>query len=167
MNSNVRVTVDKTADLMRAIKALTKNDVLVGVPAETAMREPEPGEENPPNNAVLGYIHEFGAPEKNIPARPFLVPGVASKQDEYAKLLKKAAQDALSGNLQPVEKAQNAVGLIAQNAVRQKITDGPFAPLSPVTIERRRAKGNVSTTPLVDTGTLRRAVTYVIREHGK
>lgn len=168
--SNIRVTIDRTDDLMRALKALTKNEVLVGVPAENAMREPEPGETEAANNAVIGYVQEFGSPEKNIPARPFLVPGVASKQDEYVKRLKKAAQDALSGNLEAVSKAQHNIGLIAQRAVQKKMDDGPFAPLSPKTIYARKHRKEAprdSETPLIDKGLLRRAIAYVIRERGK
>lgn len=167
MNSNVRVTVDNTADLERAIKALIKSEVLVGVPDENAMRDPEEGEPSPPSNAVIGYVQEFGDPAKNIPARPFLVPGVASKQDEYAKRFKKAAQDALNGNLDAVAKQMNAVGSAAAAAVQAKITDGPFAPLSPVTLARRRTKGRTDEKPLMDTGQLNASVKYVIRERGK
>ncbi len=47
--------------LVKALETLADMEVLVGIPAENAGREPQPGEVRTPlNNAELGYIHEFG-----------------------------------------------------------------------------------------------------------
>jgi hypothetical protein len=35
-----------------------------------------------------------------------------------------------------------------------------------MTLERRRAKGRTGTKPLIDTGQLRNAITYVLRKKG-
>lgn len=164
---NFRVTEDKTGDVLKAIKDLTKRTVLVGIPDTNAARDPEPGENSPATNAQLGYIHEFGSPVNNIPARPFLVPGVESARDQIVAQMKKGGIAALAGDLKQVEKTQIASGLIAVNAVQAKITDGPFQPLAPATLAARRAKGRTGESPLLDSGQLRRAVTYVIREKGK
>src|ERR1019366_6299725 len=94
----VKVTVDKTDDMMRAVKLLTTRRVLIGIPDVNAAREPSADDPSPINNAALGYIHEFGSPINNIPARPFLVPGVASIKDQAIARLKKAAQAALDPN---------------------------------------------------------------------
>src|SRR5882724_12416208 len=71
----VDVTVDKVKEVQLAIRALANTRVMVGIPSDKAARKGKI------NNAQLGYIHEFGAPEVNIPPRPFLVPGVQGAQD--------------------------------------------------------------------------------------
>jgi phage gpG-like protein len=162
----VKVT-DKTDDVKRALKVLTTRRVLVGIPAVNDAREPDGDKPNPIGNAALGYIHEFGSPAKNIPARPFLVPGVTSIRDQAIAILKKAAQKALDGDIKPIDKALMAVGLMAQVAVQNKMKDGPFVPLAARTLKARERRGRTGTAPLLDTGRLRQAIKYVIRDKGK
>ena len=174
------VTADNTAKLAAAVAKLLKSQVLVGIPDSTADRQPEPGEPKPASNAVIGYVQEFGDPEKNIPPRPFLVPGVEGVQAEIVARMQATAQATFDG-ADAVEAGFVTVGIVAQNAVQQKITDGPFAPLSDRTIEararrgrkgaiqekQRRAAGEAPSTefarPLIDTGQLRRAVRYQVK----
>lgn len=164
---SVDIPRDRVAAVLKAVRDLTKKEVLIGIPAEGADRMPEDGEAGPINNAVLGYRLEFGAPEDNLPPRPHLLPAVESIRDKAVERLKKAGEQALSGKPEEVEKSLHAVGLIGQNAVRFRITNGPFAPLSPVTIKRRKAKGRTGEKPLIDTGQYRRAHTYVVVTKGK
>lgn len=156
------VVRDRVPEMIAAVEALTLKELLVGIPAATAARTPEEGEA-PIDNATLGYIHEFGAPAANIPARPFLIPGLQAARDRVGKRLQKAAEAALDGKLDDIDAQYDAAGLIAQSAVRARITDGPFVPLAPATIAKRRARGRQGTSPLLDTGQLRRSVTYVVR----
>ncbi len=164
---SVIVTKDRTAELLKAIVALTQREVLIGIPADAPARTPEPGEPAPPTNALIGYWMETGDPEMNLPARPFLVPGVEAIKDKAVARLKKAGQDALNGDPSKVDQALHAVGLMGQSSVQAKITDGPFAPLAPRTLAQRRARGRTGERPLVDTGQLRRSISYVIRKKGK
>ena len=163
LKSGVTISKDETASLLKAIKALTSKQVLVGVPDSTAEREPVEGESPGLSNAAIGYIQEKGAPEANIPARPFLEPGVAGAKDQIAARFKSGAKSALTGDLEAVDATLNAVGLMGQNAARAKITDGPFAPLKPSTLANRKRRGRSGERPLIDTSQLRRALTYVIR----
>ena len=81
----VKITIDKVEDVLRAVKTLTRQQILVGVPSENAERQDDPGAKpSPINNAQLAYVQEFGSPAQNIPARPFLIPGV---EDAMPKLL--------------------------------------------------------------------------------
>lgn len=164
---SVIVTRDRTAAVLAAIRELTSKEVLIGIPAEGADRTPDTDEPNPPNNAVIGYRLEFGAPEDNLPPRPHLLPAVEEIEGKAVERLRKAGEQALSGKPEEAEKALHAVGLMGQSAVRAKITNGPFAPLSPVTLKRRKAKGRTGEKPLIDTGQLRRAHTYVVVRKGK
>lgn len=145
----------------RAVMRELNKRVLVGIPADSV----HPGEkgEAPISNAVLGYLFEHGQPEKNLPARPHLVPGVESIREQAAALLEKAARAALLGDLAAPERALNAAGLLAVSAVQQQITDGNFAPLAERTIKARLRRGRTGTKPLIDTGAYRRSFTYTIR----
>ncbi len=174
------VTVDRTGDLIKAVQELTKIKVMVGIPAEEAEREAPDG--STINNATIGYIQEFGVPEKNIPARPHLVPGVSGYTPRAVERLKFAAQFAFEGRASDVRKQLNAIGLEAVSAVRNIIADGIDPQLSPRTIEarmRRRtekvksrarkagliaiAKAFPGTmTPLIDFGDYIRHISYVL-----
>lgn len=160
----VTVTRDKVADMLRAVAELTQTRVLAGIPADGADRTPEPGEKSAPNNALLGYLAEYGEPERNVPARPHLLPGIESVMPQIVERMKAAGQAALSGKKISVQAQFTAVGLLAQNGIRAYITDATFAPLAPRTIKQRQARGRTGIKPLLDTGQLRRAYTYVIEQ---
>lgn len=165
--TTIKVTKDRTADLLKVMRSLTKTQVLVGVPASETARTPEEGEPEGITNAAIGYIAEFGSPAANIPERPHLIPGVQSVEDRISKAFGAAAKAAIEGNSEAVSQKQHAAGMIAQNAVRAKITDGEFATLSPKTLQKRRSRGRSGEKPLIDTGQYRRSITYVVRPKGK
>lgn len=87
----VTVLKDEVERAMKNVRALTGQRVMVGIPETTTER----GDQHGITNAELGYIHTYGAPSRNIPARPFLVPGVESERDRIAAILKAAAIKAL------------------------------------------------------------------------
>ena len=184
--SGLIVLVDNVIKTLEAITELASHNVMVGIPDEKAGRR-----EGAISNAALGYIHENGAPEANIPARPFLLPGVKSVQTELNEGFKKAGELALDGKKEGVMRQFHRIGLLAQNAVRKKISEGIPPPLAPSTIKgrMRRIKGKARKakidaaiaagtpfskqggaegifTPLLVTGQLRNAITYVIRAVG-
>jgi len=161
---NLKVIVDRVGRTQKLIESLGGERVLVGIPAETAFREPEPGEPSQPNNAMLGFIHQFGSPARNIPARPFLPEGVRDAQDQIARVLESSARATLSGQQTDATQALHKVGLIAQEAVKKRIKSGPFVPLHPKTLAARRRKGRTGEKPLIDTAQLLNSVTYVVRD---
>ena len=163
-----------TKGIFDGVRSLTRNEVLVGVPAENAGRQPEPGEERTLNYAEIGYLNEFGGTGKlfghevTIPPRPHLRPGVADAKDEIAKHLKAGAMGALRGDKDAAERALGRAGLAGQMGVQNKISNGPFAPLAPYTLKKRKAKGRTGEAPLIDTGIYRSArITYVVRPKGE
>ena len=187
--SSVSVALDKSGDLQKAIKGMLRREVAIGIPDSGAERQPEDGEKGtPPSNALIGYVMEFGDDEKRIPPRPFLIPGVEDAKDQIVKQLAKAGGVALSGSSEAVDRGLGAAGLVGQNAVRAKITDGPFTPLSQATIEARARRGRKGAKqylklqgqgvpedvlqdaalvkPLIDSGQLRASITYVVRNKG-
>jgi len=171
------VTKDILADVVRSINNLVKKDVLVGIPDTTTERD----DGEPVNNATLGYIHENGSPAKNIPARPFLVPGVEDAQERIEQRLNKAAKAALGNQRRKSDDELEAAGMIARDSVKRKINSGEFEPLAEATLRARAAKGrkgaqaelasraagnapnNDNARPLIDTGQLRNSINYVVR----
>lgn len=160
-----RITQDRVPALLKSIRQLSDNHVLVGIPAEKADRD-GPGEDGSVNNAMIGYINEFGSPAMNIPARPHLFPGVRSVKNDIVQRLKAAARVAILGSQLRVLQAQHTIGLVCQNAVRGKITEGLSPALSPKTLynrKNRKIAPRMGEMPLIDKGIYRRSITYVIR----
>lgn len=152
------MTKDRLADLMRNIRKLANKDVLVGIPASA------PDDKSGPiTNAQIGYILDQGSPAKNIPARPWLVPGVQDVQAQCADKLGIAAKAALDGNESGTMKALVSAGVIAENSVKAKINSNISPELADATLAARRRRGVTRTDTLVDTGGMRNAVTSVVR----
>ncbi|WP_429498952.1 hypothetical protein ACQUFY_08495 [Robbsia andropogonis] len=149
--------IDLLPKILEQIGELTKRQVLVGIPDGAPSRQ-----DTPQSNAQIGYLQETGSPANNIPARPFLVPGVADVQEQVAEILQGGVKEALSGRA--ALPRMHGAGMVAQGAVRRKITNGPFQDLAPATIAARQARGRTGTKPLIDTGQLRNSITYVVRE---
>ncbi len=101
-----------------------------------------------------GFI-ELGVtgPHKiNIPARPWLSPGVQSGNEEYLQIIA-AAIDA--GN--PLRQALEQVGVVAASKVQLYMTQLKQPPNAASTIKK---KG--SSNPLIDSGALRQSVTFKV-----
>lgn len=159
MSKSTLVINDKMPALLKAMGALVKSEVLVGVPAESTERS----DGEPINNATLGYIHETGAPAAGIPARPFLVPGVAAVEDAVAEQLGKGAKAALAGDTVAIDQRLHAAGLVAETSVKNTINAGVEPALADSTIAARARRGRTGTVPLIDTGKLRNSITHVVR----
>ncbi|WGO83144.1 hypothetical protein [Arsenophonus apicola] len=177
MKSGVTLRIDNTGKLFDALTQLGKQDVLVGIPAEKSERE-----DISFSNAAIGYINEFGSPAKNIPARPHLIPGIRSVHTKTSAELKIAAKAILDSKPDKAEPALNRAGQIGVQGVQAVITQSNFVPLADSTLAARARRGrkgaaqalenrkaglppdNANARPLIDTGTYRRAITYVVRK---
>ena len=185
----VTITKDTVSLVFGAIQDLVGRQVLVGIPESNAPRDETEG----PNNAYLAFIHEFGSPAQNIPARAFLIPGVENAKPQALEQLKKAAQAALEYRKDEATQRLNKAGMVGVAAAKDKIMNGPFVPLSPKTVARRRfsrktqsmrpaekqylklisqgvspqdAQDTAGIRPLINTGALRDSLTYVVRKKG-
>lgn len=169
---------DRVEAVLSSIRDLTTQDVMIGIPDSTPGRK-----SGPISNAAIGYIQETGDPAHNLPARPFLVPGVNAIADKAATMLGNGAKKALDGDRAAGANALVKAGLLASSSVKATITAGDgFAPLALSTLEARarhgrkgaakeiasRAAGNApdasNARPLIDSGQLRNAVTYILRK---
>lgn len=165
---NVKVTLDRTAAVKAAIKALVQDRVLVGIASEHAFRDPDDEDPTPHlNNAEIGYLNEFGAPDANIPARPHLVPGTQSALPKVEKIYRDAVAKAVVGDVKGIHDAHGKVGFVVSSAVKSLVTDGISPPLADSTIRQRKRRGRDGETPLLDTGQYRRNIDFVIRKAGQ
>ena len=180
---NLRVVKDSVDELRASLKMLAEKEVLVGFPEDTSARTD--AETKTPvdiTNAALGYIHDTGAPEQNIPARPFMIPGIMEARESLTRQLFTAARAVLRREgVGAVEEGFERLGLKAQFALRKKINEGIPPPLSEWTLRDRARRGRVGAMwelawrqagapastelakPLIDTGQLRNAINYVVR----
>lgn len=130
--------------------------------AARAEMQPEINKGTPYSVAMQMYIHEHGSMAYQAPPRPIIQPAIEDSKAQLGKLLGAAAKDAADG--EDTEQALENVGLEAQAKVKGWFTNpkNGWPANAPSTI---KAKG--SDQPLIDTGALRDAITYVVREGNK
>ena len=186
MAKSVTVVKDDVAKVFKAIQDLVGKQVLVGIP-DTGQNHRDEGQLN---NAMIGYLMETGSPASNVPARPFLVPGVEKAKTPALRQLKGAADAALAGDQAKVLQGLNRAGIAASNEVKHTINSNIPPPLAPSTIKNRHrgretkqreseqvyadlvakgvdpgaAQNEVGIVALVNTGQLRNSITYVVRD---
>ena len=143
--TGVNGTIDQ---LQRELKRFAEdNYVTIGIHEDAGNHD-----DDDITNASLGAIHEFGADTANIPARPWLNPGVNAGNEEYLTIIERAVS-----NGEPIKQALERVGVVAVGMVQKYMTELRTPPNAPSTI---KAKG--SSNPLIDSGVLRQSVTYKV-----
>jgi len=164
MSAGMKVTKDRVAQVSKALREMTLNHVLIGVPSDKAARKA--GEDHGPmDNPTIGYMNENGSAAANIPPRPHLIPGVEAVSERTSQILAKGAKEALEGNEGAVDKAMNSAGLVAQASVKNTLKAGAgWAPLADSTIAARKKRGFAGEKPLIWTGQYMNSITYVIRK---
>ncbi len=177
MSSYFRVTAKvlkdidfrKFDELRKRIEA-GKHVVRVGVPSGTTEADGTPV-------ALIAAVHEFGAPEKGIPERPFLRTAIQENRGKYARLNRINLVAVLNQKM-TMEQALGQLGEVAKGDVQANISDGKFQPLAESTIkvrERKRSKGYSQKInkkaaasggpvdkPLIETGQLRQSIAWEI-----
>lgn len=155
--------IDKVSKVVKGLNYIKNNYVLVGIPQKETRRE---GEEV--TNAELLYIHTNGSPINNVPARPVIEPAIEDDEERLSRMLKQMAEEALEGDLGNAEKNLESVGMRAQNISRNWFTnpDNNWPENAPSVRERKVKKGSTDPRPLIDTGELRKSITYVLVKDG-
>jgi hypothetical protein len=153
---------DNVASMLTGMDAMAKTAVLVGIPADSPKNNRDDGSKI--ENSEIGLIMEFGAPEANIPPRPFLVPGINSVMPDIEKKLSRGAKRILTDPSFSPEQLFEIVGLTAQQGVQRYMTDAHFAPLAESTLAARKSRGFQGEKPLIETGSLRQSITFVVEK---
>ena len=160
MIGNVSVSMsDKTTMLKGRIASLTGKAVYVGIPAEKSVRK-----RGAVNNAELLFIHTNGSPIRHIPKRPVIEPAIQAHKEEIIAELRAACMaslDLIAPTPAEATRHLERAGMRGMNAARGWFRDprNGWAPNAPATIIRKK-----SDRPLIDTGQMRRAITYLVRE---
>ncbi len=187
--NGVKITKPLKVPLDTQLYRLAELEVLVGFPDDGKPRTEEDGSSPDMTNAALGYIHDNGMPEQNIPARSFMTPGVERVRKELTAKLGQLAKAVTKENAPPdvVAVGLTQVGLIAQAGIKRQITDGIGPPLSDATLRARARKKKGSkgakmelaarkagvapsvdlAKPLLDSTQMYKAINYVIRPRKK
>ena len=105
----------------------------------------------------MAAFNELGT--ETIPSRPFLRDSVDDNEDEIVKFLQSKVVDIIHGKT--AEQVLKEIGVFQKDMVQTTIEDGYFEPNSEATIRR---KG--SSHPLIDTGTMKNSVNFVIKKKG-
>jgi hypothetical protein len=175
-NSGLRINIRNTVDTSK-IQALARKaaaNILVGFPSgdmhTPTFHKNEQGEyktydgknveeAEPIENAELAKMLSFGTAE--IPARPFLEDGIASKKEEIKNALQEEAKKVLNGG----QANWNEVGTLAVGAVQEFVRGDYYKtniPNGPKTI---KYKG--SDKPLIDGANLINDLKFVVQSGGK
>ena len=136
-----------------ALTALNSLRCAVGVPEANDARGGSIG------SAALLCLHEHGSPQKGIPARPLLEPAMDGAVESIAGAMREALLSALDGG--SPRSALETAGQAAQAAVLAYYDAAPWPPNAPSTLSQKRGGA-----PLIETGTLRRAISYEVRQAG-
>lgn len=152
--------------LQETISFLENNYVLVGIPEKTTKRLE--GKEMM-TNAQLLYIHTNGSPINNIPARPVIEPVLKDSKEKFEKQLEEIFDDVVKGEKTKARNNLHKLGLSAQNKVRSWFVDekNGWPPNSFLVAQQKIRKGSTNPRPLIDTGELRKSITYVVVENGR
>lgn len=139
------------------------------------------------SNAQLMFIHTHGSPVRGIPARPVIEPAIEAEDNKeaIAEELQGAAVAMMDGNGEGALKKLKRAGMTAASRARGWFTDprngwapNSTKPLGPwlakklsekygreITPDMSYVDAKGSDKPLIDTGEMRKSVTYVVSEN--
>ena len=173
---DLKVTANLLKEREKLLKDIARRAVYVGIAESDPENRRKDGHIT---NAQLGFIHEFGSPARNIPARPVLEPGVARQKRFIANGLFSAIRKALEGNAKGYKRDLDALGLSVAIGVKNYMATAPLAPLKGLRKSEKKLLARTAEKdrealldeilatrqPLIDTGALRDAIdSYVVKE---
>lgn len=134
----------------RELKKMTDMEIQVGFQGDQKY-------EDGTSIAQVAAINEFGA--SDIPERPFMRQSFENHEGELQAACDAAQRLVSSGG--SAEQALQQIGVVAKGLVQDEIVNGGFAPNAESTIKK---KGSEQT--LIDTGTMRQSVNFVVKRRG-
>lgn len=148
---------------------LVKSPIYVGFPSSSKNEDGLTIAKYARWNNYGTYTHDGGVgSNERIPPRPFFTLGFyfPKYQERRSKLAKELVRQVTKGVIDASEAAA-LMGIEAVNNVRDSILSGPWRPNSPSTTARKMAKSRgkkskFGVKPLVDTGDMISAVTYIV-----
>ena len=143
------------SNVTAGIRFVRHTEVAVGIFDETDGQH-----EGGLKNSELLYLHCHGSPANNIPPRDVLTAGMNDEgtKKQMKKMLRSGAIKAITGNIDGAKAEYEKAGMVGAASVQAQFGVIP-PPLKPATVAR---KGSAAT--LIDTGALRQAISYAVRE---
>jgi len=143
---------DLTPEGKKYFKELQK---LANLEVQVGFQAGESKEKDGADVAEIAAYNEFGS--SSTPARPFMKQSFEKHKDQLQQACDVVNKTITDGGT--ADQALAKLGVFCKGLVQQEIVDGGFAPNAESTIER---KG--SSQPLIDTGTMRQSVNYVVKK---
>ncbi len=124
--------------------------------------------------AAVAAQNEFGNPNQNIPARPFMRPTIAQQENNWRKISKDGAKEVIEGK-RLIDTVFELIGRKAVGDIKTTITKIYDPPLSQATINARiereghsgkftKRQALTATKPLVDTAEMVNTIISVIED---
>ena len=146
--------LENTGAYLKNVEKAKRGYVAVGLPSEevgcTVYADGQ-------TVAQVGAQHEYGA---GVPRRSFLRTPFGIKKDDLDKAIAKQFEDVFN-RVKKAEQALGLIGTVAVNIVKGAFLTRGYGEWLDITDATKEAKG--SSQVLIDTGTLRNSISYVVR----
>ncbi|MBG2875545.1 hypothetical protein I4902_08270 [Proteus alimentorum] len=116
--------------------------------------------------AYVAAIQELGYSAGGIPPRPFLRPTMNDKKQDYSQLIFRAVKASIKGNI-TLDNGLTQIGATVAGDVKMAIKAVTTPALDDSTVKaraRRHSKGKATDKPLVDTGQMLQAVSFIVED---
>ena len=146
--------LENTGAYLKNLEKAKRGHVAVGLPSEEVGGTVY---DDGQTVAQVGAQHEYGA---GVPRRSFLRTPFDIKKDDLDKAIAKQFEDVFKRG-KKAEQALGLIGTVAVNVVKGAFLTRGYGEWPDITEDTKDAKG--SSQVLIDTGTLRNSITYVVR----
>ena len=147
----------RTEALEHAMVKAKSKAVFVGLPSEKVGGEIYSSPNNPQTIMTIGAIHEYGAGDN--PVRSYLRMPFTMFKKKINQFIAKQFEKTSEGTT--IDDALDMIGIFCRNISVKAFSSGGYGKWPDLEPETIRRKG--SSKPLIDTGTLRNAITWVVR----
>ncbi len=134
----------------RELQKMTEMEVRVGFQGDEKY-------EDGTTIAEVAAYNEFGS--SDTPERPFMRQSFENHESELQTACDAANRLVSSGG--SADQALQQIGVVAKGLVQEEIVNGGFAPNAESTIKKKGSEQ-----PLIDTGTMRQSVNFVVKRRG-
>ena len=146
--------LENTGAYLKNLEKAKRGYVAVGLPAEEVGGTVY---DDGQTVAQVGAQHEYGA---GVPRRSFLRTPFTAKQDDLTAAIAKQFEDVFQRG-KKAEQALGLIGTVAVNISKGAFTSRGYGEWPDISAATKEDKG--SSQVLIDTGTLRNSITYVVR----
>ena len=157
---------DNDRDFWRIEKELVKlGELSVRAGFNSGKNDDRNGDEDA-TNAEIAFYNEFGA--GNIPPRPFVAPAADENKTALSTGVAHNVGQLLEGR-QTAGKTAGRAGLFLKSKIQEKIVEVRTPPnaLATQIAKGKKTGGGLVDNPLIDTGQMRQAVSYIVKRDRK